>query len=325
MIDDIEYGLLRRDVIKPTHLKTLQPWDLLISAYNQSERVIAAFDEIPAVIKHWIIHPEYDFSAASIPTNGFVHHATARDEADFWHEYFGAAGADEWCQSMRICLDITGFMRPHLMLALHLLRVRGFSRIWMIYSDPISYSKGAHTPFTKGAVTSVRQVRGFEGSHDHDAGPRDLLVLGAGYDDELIRRVADAKRAARKIEMFGLPSLQPHMYEENRFRAARADESVGSLSEREYMFAPANDPFATAQELHARVTEEEKGRGLVNLYLSPLATKPQALGFAIYFLTERVGTATSVVFPYAEYYSQETSIGWSRTSIYELELDWFKI
>lgn len=324
MTSTVEYGLLHREVLRPEELGDAGPWDLTVSAFNHSERVRKAFDAINAGEKHWIVHPEYGFFDADLPTNARLHRSVARDEAEFWHEYFGDVGADSWDTSMRICIDITGFMRPHLMLALRLFRDRGFDRLWMTYSDPMSYAQGAKTPFTKGAVTEVRQVRGFEGVHDHDAGDRDFLVVGAGYDDELIRRVADTKRAARKVEMFGLPSLQPHMYEENRFRAARADEAVGVLGDREHIFAPANDPFATAQELHERISLEES-RGLFNLYLSPLATKPQALGFALFFLTERVGTATSMLFPFAEYYSQETSLGWARTSVYELELDWFQV
>lgn len=205
-----------------------------------------------------------------------------------------------------------------------MLRELGFLRVDVIYSDPLAYESGDKTPFTQGSVTAVRQVRGFEGSHVPDAGEDDLLVIGAGYDDELIRRVAEAKRGARKFEMFGLPSLQPHMYEENQLQAALADEAVGPLPARAQLFAPANNPFATAQELHERITEE-RGRKLANLYLSPLATKPQALGFALYYLCECVNTASSIIFPFAEFYSRETSIGWARTSLYELELDWFAL
>jgi hypothetical protein len=57
--------------------------------------------------------------------------------------------------------------------------------------------------------------------------------------------------------------------------------------------------------------------------VSPLATKAQALGFAYYYLCECVGTAASVIFPYAEFYSRETSVGLSRVWLYEFELDWF--
>lgn len=320
----MDYSLLRRREFPPTKLSELPTWDVFLSAYNNSERVRTVFGAARAGSREWLIHPEYNFANAELPTDGKLRTMSERDEAEFWHEYFSEPGAD-WPPGTRVCVDSTGFMRPHLILLLRLLRARGFSRLDVLYSDPKAYESGDKTPFTKGAITEVRQVRGFEGTHGPDAGEDDLLLIGAGYDDELIRRVAENKRAARKIEMFGLPSLQPHMYEENRLRAAKAEEAVGPLPSRSLLFSPANDPFATAQEIHDKVREERSSRGIANLYLSPLATKPQALGFGLYYLCECVGEAASMIVPYAEYYSRETSIGLSRIWLYELELDWFNL
>jgi hypothetical protein len=318
----VDYSLLRRAVFAAADLSSMPHWDIFLSAFNQSERVNEVFRQATAEKKEWLVHPEYAFAATELPSDAPVRCLTTRDEADFWHEYFDAADVASWPRDARICLDSTGFMRPHLMLLPRLFRDLGFSRLTVLYADPLAYAAGDKTPFTQGAVTAVRQVRGFEGIHVPDAGDRDLLVIGAGYDDELIRRVAENKRAARKLEMFGLPSLQPHMYEENRLRAAQAEEAIGPLPSRAMIFAPANDPFATAQELHDRL-EDERRRGVRNLYLTPLATKAQTLGFALYYLCECVGAAASVIFPYAEYYSRETSVGLARVWTYELELDWF--
>lgn len=321
----MDYSFLSRKEFSAQQVSELPTWDVFISAYNRSERVNAVFASVRADRKEWLVHPEYDFANSELPADENSYMLNSRDEAEFWHQYFLEADIDSWPQNARVCIDSTGFMRPHLMLFPRLLRDRGFSRLDVLYADPQAYESGDKTPFTKGAITEVRQVRGFEGAHVPDAGEEDLLVIGAGYDDELIRRVAENKRAARKLEMFGLPSLQPHMYEENRLRAAKAEEAVGPLSSRSFLFAPANDPFATAQELHDRLEEERASKGIKNLYLSPLATKAQALGFALYYLCECVGEPVSVIFPYAEYYSRETSVGLSRVWLYELELDWFKL
>ena len=320
----MDYSLLYRQDFAADRLNELPHWDLFLSAFNKSYRVQTLFANVNATRKEWLIHPEYDFFAMELPHTDIQRHFSTRDEADAWHEYLQEAGFATLPLNTRLCVDITGFMRPHLMLLPRVLHALGFSRLDVLYADPIAYEKGEKTLFTKGAITEVRQVRGFEGAHIPDAGEDDLLVIGAGYDDGLIRRVAESKRAARKLEMFGLPSLQPHMYEENRLCAARAEEAVGPLPERSYLFAPANDPFATAQELHDQLEKEIK-KGQVNLYLSPLATKAQALGFALFYLCECVNTAVSIIFPYAEYYSHETSVGLSRVSLYQLELDWFVI
>jgi hypothetical protein len=320
----MDYSLLRREEYSADELDKLPSWDVFISAYNQSERVKVLFGNVRAATRQWLIHPEYDLPASDLPSDGQVFSLQSRDEAEFWHDYFDQSNFDQMPTDARVCIDITGFMRPHLMLFPRLLRDRGFQRLDVIYTDPKAYQSGEKTPFTKGAVTEIRQVRGFEGSHVPEAGENDLLVIGAGYDDELIRRVAENKRSARKIEMFGLPSLQPHMYEENRLRAAKAEEAVGPLPSRSFLFAPANDPFATAQELHDRL-REERAKGLTNLYMSPLATKAQALGYALFYLCECIGEPASVVFPYAEFYSPETSVGLARAWFYRLELDWFLV
>src|SRR6266545_5611979 len=321
----MDYSLLRRKEFAAPKLGELPAWDVFLSAYNKSKRVNTVFASVRADRREWLIHPEYDFPESELPASGERYILHSRDEAEFWHQYFLEAHVQNWSLDTRVCIDSTGFMRPHLMLLPRLLRDRGFSKLDVLYADPKAYESGDKTPFTKGAVTEVRQIRGFEGAHVPDAGEEDLLVIGAGYDDELIRRVAESRRAARKLEMFGLPSLQPHMYEENRLRAAKAEEAVGPLPKRSLLFAPANDPFATAQELHDRLEEERAKRGIRNLYLSPLATKAQALGFALYYLCECVGEAVSVIFPYAEYYSHETSVGLSRVWLYQLELDWFRL
>ena len=125
----------------------------------------------------------------------------------------------------------------------------------------------------------------------------------------------------RKLLMFGLPSLQPDMYQESRLRVARAAESVGNAAEGDLLFAPANNPFVTAQELATAIERERKSsRGVSNLYLSPLGTKPQVLGFALYYLKECVGTETSIIFPFAARYSRETTHGISRIWLYSIDL-----
>jgi hypothetical protein len=44
------------------------------------------------------------------------------------------------------------------------------------------------------------------------------------------------------------------------------------------------------------------------------------LGFAVYYLTERRNSATSLIFPFCEAYEQETSTGVSRIWKYTVEL-----
>lgn len=314
----IDYTILYRSRLELDDLgKASNHWPVLVSAFNASERVQTIFTHANADAKHWLVQPEYGYSPEQFPTEGEVFAPTSRNEADFLAEYLTAAPVDP--RQSGACIDITGFMRPHLMLLVRMMFDAGVDRFHVLYTDPVRYSKEEQTEFTKGPVTAVRQVAGFEGQHVPHRGTEDLLIIGTGYDDELIRRVAESKANAHKMQMFGLPSLSPDMYQQNVLNASRAAEAVGQTAEREPCFAPANDPFVTASVLQERVDRERAAGRLSNLYLCPLGTKPQALGFALYYLTEWQGGPCSMLFPFAEFYEQETSKGIARIWKYTLE------
>ena len=96
-------------------------------------------------------------------------------------------------------------------------------------------------------------------------------------------------------------------------------EFLNRLFVRSYLFAPASDPFVTAQVLHERVVRLRTDEPRVNLYISAVGPKPQVLGFAWYMLREGRAENVSAVFPYAPRYARETSVGLSRTHVYTLE------
>ena len=311
----IDYGICFRESMLPNRLASISTkWDIFISAYNTSERVVRVFEEVQAQRKIWLVQAEYGFQSGTLPDGAFV--TRSRDEALFWRQFDEFAGQG-W-DTGSICIDITGFMRPQLVfLVLWLLGIkrRPFAAL---YSDPTHYAKREDTVFSKGPVAAVRQIRGCEGCHSLDT-TSDCLVVGMGYDDELVRRVAEWKEDARKIQLYGLPSLEADMYQESVLRCSKAREALGTFGD-ERCFAPANDPFATACVLQGRVREEgAAARPMTNLYLSPLGTKPQTLGFALFFATELRGTASSIIFPFTEGYEQETSRGLARTWMYDVE------
>jgi hypothetical protein len=288
-------------------------WDLLISAYNESERVQTIFREAHATEKHWWIIPDYEYRRDEYPTIGKCFDPSSRNEAEFTQEYFDKAGLD--LESLRMCIDITGFMRPHLMFLLKFLWVNKIRKFDVIYTDPIQYTKKHETTFAGDVISEVRQISGYEGDHVPDTS-NDFLIIGAGYDHQLIAHVAENKAKTRKIQMFGLPSLQADMYQENVLRANRAAEAVGEANT---CFAPANDPFVTASVLSQTVKKLNAKRAITNLYLSPLATKPQVLGFALYYLVELQDTAASIIFPISKKYNRETTTGLSKIWTYVVE------
>jgi hypothetical protein len=295
-------------------------WDLFISAFNSSERVNRCFAKANAGTKHWIILPEYRYESNEFPQDGPSFAFDETNEAELVQHYFSNLGV-EICH-LKICIDTTGFMRPQLIYLTRFLMDHGVDTVDMLYAEPVQYQRKEQTRFSDEEVVEIRQIAGYEGTHIPDIS-NDVLIIGSGYDHELIAHVAENKDHARKIQVFGFPSLRPDMYQENVLRAQRAAGAIGGDYDNaaNKILAPANDRFATAQELHHVVNHIQRTTGrITNLYLSPLATKPQALGFALYHLTEHQDSSASIIFPFCRTYSRETSLGLSRVSRYVVEI-----
>ena len=282
----------------------------------------ALFNLLPASQKLWLVHPEYGYSAEEYPPS------------DWWSPHPGESIVDAWerCieqfptdRSSRIAIDMTGMMRPYLLLLPLMLKRAGFQFVTLLYSDPISYISGHETTFSKGAIERVAVVPGYGGLHRTAFDGRDCLVIGAGYDHELVKAAAESKKNAEHYLLVGLPGLQPHMYQESLYRVSQARESINDYRTRTLLFAPASNPFMTAQVLSDQIALLRNRGNTNNIYLCPVGPKTQVLGFAWYYLCEAIGTATSIVFPYAQKYSRETSSGWAAVHEFLLEVDVLKI
>ena len=111
------------------------------------------------------------------------------------------------------------------------------------------------------------------------------------------------------------------MYQQNVLRARLAEENLGykrdgSLNE----FAPSNDPFITASVIQNIVRKQRRRKNITNLYLCPLATKAQTLGFTLYYLFECQEKPVSIIYPFCEYHEQGTTDGISRLWEYTIEI-----
>jgi hypothetical protein len=298
-------------------------WDVFISAFNSSERVQLVFAQAAATKKYWVIHEEYDYKVGEVPPGNVIQ--LTEDEASsiksLVHEIESSSGKS--LAESSICIDLTGFMRPHLLFLTLYLEFLGVRRFDALYTEPERYAKKEKTTFSEGAVT-VRQVAGYEGLNATNHSD-DLLIIGSGYDHRLIKAVAEHKDKADKVQIYGLPSLRADMYQENVLNANRAADAIGvnKTTDFDSFFAPANDPFVTATTISEIVDKRRRFRPISNLYLSPLATKAQALGFALYFIGEGKNSYTSMLFPISSRYTRETSHGLSRVWMYTVEYPLF--
>ncbi|WP_156354176.1 hypothetical protein [Gordonia sp. HS-NH1] len=292
-------------------------FDLFLSAYNGSERVKTLFELARAVEKRWLVHHEYEYSDSEVPTMSWKTDPL-ESEIDSWERCIRDLGLTP---DKRIGIDITGMMRPHLLLLPLMLFRAGFTEVSVFYSDPVAYVSGQETTFTRGPVERVAVVPGYGGVQSASIDSRDCLVIGAGYDHSLVKAIAESKSKAEHYLLVGMPGLQPHMYQESVYRISQAKEAINEFRSRSLLFAPANNPFMTAQVLSDHISSIRKKGVSGNVYLAPVGPKSQVLGFAWYYLCEGFDSPLSVIFPYAQRYSRETSTGSGAIHEYKLELD----
>lgn len=293
-------------------------WDIFVSAFNDTDRVQEVFDEAPAVHKEWWVIPEYGYQQMELPGNRTNMRVFSKEhEADLVIE--GLAPFISGLKGgARLCVDITGFMRPQILFLMYYLKRNNVHNFDFIYTEPQHYSRKAETAFSLDEDSLVRQVAGFEGQHIIDM-TSDVLILGGGYDHSLVGRVIANKESAKLVQLQSLPSLSADMYHESLLRLDRV-ASTSETSEDHLFYSSANDPFVTAETLSTAVSALSAKRSISNLYLSTLATKPQAVGFGLFYLRELEGRAASIIYPYFNRYSRETSSGRGRSWLYPIHL-----
>lgn len=294
-------------------------FDIFLSALNDSERVRSVFANAESSDRYWIVHDEYGYDSSELsPPDQHINPGHVGEE-HFARSVFSAVSD---LDAARLCIDITGFMRSTLLCVIrHLVSEIG-RNFWLLYSEPSRYGRDEHTTFSK-SVDSVSLIEGYRGVHDPMDVTRDHLVLGTGYDGTAMRAVINDRWQATRIDVLGLPSLQPSMYQENVLSVSQISEGRRRSEGLDSFFAPANDPFGTAEALH-RLVHRLRLLDEGNLYLSPTGTKPQVVGFGLFYLAECRGSAASIILPRPVRYAQETSEGHSRSWLYEIDAEFIR-
>ena len=310
---NIEYFI---DSKKEYNIETIKElkWDVFISCYNNSERVLKIFTNICANEKIWIITPEYQYKKSEYPKENYLE-GDSLNEAELIVNTIGDYLKDK--RHLSICIDITGFMRQHIIFLIKFMHINKIKNYDLIYSEPSYYAKKSDTSFTESDVEEVRQISSFEGCHNRNTA-NDILILGVGYDHNLMSRVILNKDQAHLIFLFGLPSLSADMYQESLLRFNRVSANSIKISNENTFFTSVNDPFVNASMLSTIYKHLKKKQEKINLYLCPLSTKPQALGFTLFYMKELQNESASIIFPFSSSYSRETSKGIGRIWLYPI-------
>lgn len=286
-------------------------YDLFLSAYDECERTRIPYDKVKAKKKLWMLFPQYQYKGEKPKEEFYL--SEGKSESEYFKDFFSQYDKDE-LSKMSICVDSTGFLRPHFIYLIAYLDFCGLKRLDVLYTEPGRYSKADETDFSLN-VDKVRSVEGCTNNPLIAEEMNDVLIVCSGYDEKLFAQVASNKSNCKhKYHIIGFPSLQLDMYQESMLRFYKIQESVGSSIRK---FAPAFDPFVTAQ------TIDEILQGIpnaANIYLSPLSTKPQTLGMVLYYLYFKREKAVSILFPFSMEYTSGHTEGVKRTWRYTVEL-----
>jgi len=296
-------------------------YDILISTYNTTERVCKVFEAINAKEKYMIILPEYK-GDMYIPSDATQVSIPSYSDYSQLIQFLDALQIDE---SKKLCIDITGFLIPHMLFTIRYLQKRKhIQKLQLLYTEPKKYKDEENTDFSD-YFHDVTQIYGYGGSPNPIV-ENDLLIIASGYDDSRITDVAGKKKHVKnKIQLFGFPPMQADMFQENILKAYKAESSVGSEGFKNLdnnLFAPANDPFVAAQTIKNYINKGQRKKTFSNIYLAPVSMKPHALGMALYYLWENTDESKpiSIIYPVCDKYFGDTTEGISKIWKYDIEL-----
>lgn len=286
-------------------------YDFFFSAFDDCERTKFLYDRVKSNYKKWILFPNYQLKEIKID---YFDYDSFDEDSDIFIDFIDTLGI---VKDSRICIDITGFLRPHLIYFTILLHKKyKIAKIDFLYTEPNFYIKAENTTFSGAISESPRTIKGCSSNFSNTNFEEDLLIINAGYDDKLISAITkDKSKVYNKYLILGFPSLQADMYQENILQINKSKDEIGNYKGKK--FAPANDPFETANCIKEIIIENPKHS---NIYLSPLSSKPQSLGMMLFYIWYNADLPLNIIFPFSDTYIPKTAIGINYTWVYTLEL-----
>lgn len=284
-----------------------ESYDIFVSAYNNNERVVEIYNKIKATNKYYLLFSEYDIQEKP---KDRIEIQNNENLTDFVKKLLK--------NNKKICVDITGFVRPYLILFIEALKINKFNEVAFIYSEPVQYEKHQNTEFSKGKRLGVGPIEGLTNETGDVPNDKKILIIGAGFEtksfEEVVNQQKDVKTKNQYV-LIGFPSLRPDMFQQSMLKIHNIEYHYNR-----FKYAPASNPFMTAQKIHETVENFRNDDQKYSVYLAPLSTKPQVLGFALYALRNEKSDnlEVNVIYPFVEKYSKETSKGIAKTWQYKI-------
>jgi hypothetical protein len=212
-----------------------------------------------------------------------------------------------------VVVDISVFTKPYLFALLRSLQIIGkLSRVQVLYTEPSFYLKDRSNrwAFTKRPY-EVFELPGYAGRSDESA--QRLLVMLLGFDGGEAHWVYEDQAPTVTVPINGFPSYLLYYKDVSLMENSFLFEEQRTKSLLEY--APANDPFGTFNALD-RIRRKHP-RGQYTMTITPLGTKPMALGSALFAL---YNDDVRVVYPMPSRYGLKVSQEVGKTWLYDIPL-----
>lgn len=173
-----------------------------------------------------------------------------------------------------IALDISSFPSRELLKIMMIFHDRGIKNYDMFYVEPSRYINSEDTAFYPSS--NMLSVEGYAAGTPDNGNA--LVIINPGYNPTIFKDFIEPYKHKKYLLTFPPTSLD--MFQENYYNLARTD----ILEDNDPFHAPSYDPFITAFELR-KIIEEYRNK-CATFSLLPLATKPQLVGFGIYYIEE---------------------------------------
>lgn len=299
-------------------LKNVDEYDVFIAMFVESYRVLEPSKKIKSRFSLWVVTEKDKDNAFLQDKNVLV----LKENEDFI-TMLNRINSMGLCDK-RICIDSTGFRIQYLLFLMRCLVINRVKKYDILYTEPIQYRLAEKTAFSDHFYIT-KDLFGLSGVYSSVTN-NDLLIIAAGYDHSRIIDVAKHVKDAKKVLLFGFPSLSADMFQENVLRAHEAETDLDASCFENIdsnIFAPANDPFVTAQAIKDYIEKEEKrtNKAFTHVYLAPLSSHPHAIAMGLYFLCE-LGWQKfiSIIYPFCHTYYPDNSSGISRIWRYTIEM-----
>lgn len=212
--------------------------------------------------------------------------------------------------NQRIVVDISCIRTPDVFSIMKILKLNNHvQHIPCIYSVPYDYEYFAGDFSYKSSLGDLQnyELTGYGGEYNPDDQSSTYVVF-LGFEGALSLKVLEEAAYKRLTFVNSLPSLY------QKYKDISILNNRSSIIGKKYdtiSYVPADNPFEVYNFL------ERKYADLPSVCISPLGTKPVALGVCLFALKHK---KARIVYPISDIYSPHTTNRVTRTLVYEISL-----